>query len=74
MRLSVIPFKTIMDALNLNSSMFVIPIFSTALLSTLNDDVTYHKGQHVVDCYEVQRYVYVILYINAYGHVYTMTY
>ena len=54
MRLSVIPFHTIVEYLNLTSSLFVIPIFRTALLSALNDgNVTFQQ----VDCYEVQRLV-----------------
>ena len=58
MRLSVIPFKTIMNALNLNSFMFVAQIFSTALINALNSisDESSQNSQHIVHCYEVQRY------------------
>ena len=51
MRFSVIPFHMIVEYLNLTSSSFVIPIFRTALLNVLNKTT-----QHVVNCYEVQRY------------------
>ena len=55
MRLSVVPFNTIMEFLNLTSTSFVLRIFETALLSALNkiDD---SENQHIVKCYEVQRY------------------
>ena len=57
MRLSAIAFNTIVEYLNLTSTALVAPIFRTALLNVLNDNTMIsQQGQHVVNCYEVQRY------------------
>ena len=59
MRFSVIPFNTIVEYLNLTSFVFVTPIFRTALLNVLNqhdNTMLSQQSQHIVDCYEVQRY------------------
>ena len=55
MRLSVVPFNTIVEFLNLTSTSFVLPIFETALLTVLNK-IDNSEKQHAVECYEVQRY------------------
>ena len=60
MRLSVIPSDTIMEYLNLTSSNFVIPIFRTALLNVLNDEDDNVMSQDV-HCYEVQRYLKILV-------------
>ena len=70
MRFSAISFNTVVESLNLTSSMFVIPIYRTALLNVLNQygNTMMSPQRHlVVDCYEVQRYCSIFYYCsNAY--------
>lgn len=67
MRLSVVPFNTIMEYLNLTSALFVLPIFETSLLTALNK-IHDNENQHTVECYEVRRY-YLIWQFSQFSYV-----